>query len=95
MSHACIAFAGRLVQARGSARGRQFESTEDAVVRHPVMTSDLTSKSNRNLVGLLAGSALYREYEQAFCQMTGMPLALRPSRRTRPTGSLAINPKSG
>ncbi len=42
------------------------------------MTSNMTDKSNRDLISLLIKSALYQEYERAFCQTTGMPLAFRP-----------------
>jgi len=35
-------------------------------------------KNNQNLVEALTGSKLYRDYERAFTESTGLPVALRP-----------------
>jgi len=35
-------------------------------------------KNNQNLVDALSGSKLYRDYERAFAETTGLPVALRP-----------------
>jgi AraC-like DNA-binding protein/ligand-binding sensor protein len=41
-------------------------------------TLDVVSDGNKRLVERLSRSQIYRDYEQAFSQTTGLPLALRP-----------------
>ena len=45
---------------------------------NPPATSSENGHSNRTLVDALANSRIYREYERAFSDMTGLPVALQP-----------------
>src|SRR3954465_5501203 len=41
-------------------------------------TASITAQQSRTLVAQLKRSRIYRDYEQAFRETTGLPLALRP-----------------
>ena len=45
---------------------------------NPPTTPSENGHSNRTLVDALANSRIYREYERAFSDMTGLPVALQP-----------------
>ncbi len=56
--------------------GAAVEQTGE-VSTEPFADSCLAAKNGRNLIDVLAGSKLYREYERAFVDATGVPLTLR------------------
>jgi AraC-like DNA-binding protein len=50
----------------------------NAATSTPPTTSAITAQESRTLVAQLKRSAIYRDYEKAFRESTGLPIALRP-----------------
>jgi hypothetical protein len=44
----------------------------------PISLNHENGSSNRELVDALANSKIYKEYERAFGDLTGLPIALQP-----------------
>ncbi len=62
---------------RSAARRRHAARTRASVVA-PVENGNGNGTGNRALISALAASKVYRDYERAFNDMTGLPMALQP-----------------
>ena len=61
------------------AKPETVETTETiAPAPFPVTNGNGNGSANRKLVDTMVNSKLYQEYERAFMEMTGLPVALRP-----------------
>ena len=69
------------VPSRGTANGaarRRHAAKNKAPIAAPVENGNGNGTGNRALISALAASKVYRDYERAFNDMTGLPMALQP-----------------